>query len=154
MLFLLVLIPWSIYRQMRRSKITTEALVKLPLIFVGIGILGFGHWLPGNGGSWTVLAIGLSLSLAFGVWRGLRMPIWAEPDGWYMKGDRLTLVLWIALVSSKIVVDTIAGFAGIGEPVRPGEVLFAIGLSIAVQNVIQYRRSLAADRTVSVPAVS
>lgn len=51
LLILLVLVPWSIYRQMQRSTISGAGLMKLPLIFVAIGLLGFDHWFPGNGGS-------------------------------------------------------------------------------------------------------
>jgi hypothetical protein len=152
LLILLVLVPWSIYRQMQRSKISGAGLMKLPLTFVAIGLLGFDHWFPGNGGSWTVLAIGLLLSAGLGVWRGAKMPIWREHDGWYRQGNSLTLMLWIALIASKIVVDTIAGFIGIGEPVRPGEVFFTIGVSIAVQAVIEYRRSLGSETKAPVPA--
>src|SRR5687767_12727434 len=138
MLVLLVVIPWSIYRQMQKSEITGQGLIKLPLIFAAVGVLGFGHWLPGNGGSWAVLAIGVVLSAAFGVWRAVKMPIWREGGAWYHQGNRLTLTLWVALISVKIVVDVIAGFAGIGEPVRPGEVFFTIAISLAVQSLIEY----------------
>jgi hypothetical protein len=35
--------------------------MKLPLVVVAIGLLGFGHSCPGNGGSRAGLAIGLLL---------------------------------------------------------------------------------------------
>ena len=42
MLVLLVLLPWSIWRQMHEHEVTREGLFKLPLIFAAIGVFGFG----------------------------------------------------------------------------------------------------------------
>ena len=36
LLILLIVLPWSIWRQMRARPITAEGLVKLPLIFAGV----------------------------------------------------------------------------------------------------------------------
>ena len=43
LLILLVLVPWSIARQMQVDRVTTAGLIRLPLIFAAIGVLGFGR---------------------------------------------------------------------------------------------------------------
>ena len=38
LLILLVLLPWSIYRQMHAHEVTTKSLIRLPLIFAAVGL--------------------------------------------------------------------------------------------------------------------
>jgi hypothetical protein len=72
-LVMLVALPYSIYRQMQVNEVTPSGLIKLPLIFVAIGILGFGvntRDIDGGAGADLYLLGSTALAVGFGVWRG------------------------------------------------------------------------------------
>ena len=82
MLVLLVLLPWSIWRQMHEHEVTREGLFKLPLIFAAVGVLGFGTGaIPTDAAALGYLAFSLALSVGFGIWRGVELSIWRNADG-------------------------------------------------------------------------
>jgi hypothetical protein len=92
---LAVLLPWSIYRQMHEHRVARETLVKLPLIFIGVGLLfGGGGHVHGPAATAAMLG-GIAVSVLFGVARGAAMPVWQDAEGhWMTRGNRLTLTRW------------------------------------------------------------
>jgi hypothetical protein len=79
LLVLLVLLPWSIWRQMHAHEIIGSGLVKLPIIFAAIGVLGFGTaTIPIDTAALVDVAFCLALSVGFGLWRGERIDIWRK----------------------------------------------------------------------------
>src|ERR1700744_5411164 len=95
-LVLAVLLPWSISRQMHVHTISRGSLIKLPLLFAGIGLLvQSGSLVPGGRGATIAL------------------PIWQAEDGsWLSKGNRLTIVLWTALIACKFLLGTVGSVTG------------------------------------------
>ena len=80
MLVLLVLLPWSIWRQMHEHEVTREGLFKLPIIFAAIGVFGFGTGaIPTDAAALGYLAFSLALSIGFGIWRGVEIRSGATP---------------------------------------------------------------------------
>ncbi len=72
----LVLVPLSIYHRMRASIVSAAALLRLPLIYAGIG---------------------------FGIWRGVQVRVWRDAaHRYFVQGTRVTLALWGALISKMI----------------------------------------------------
>ena len=143
LLVLLVLLPWSIWRQMHVHEITREGLIKLPLIFAAVGILGFGtRDIAFDGSALTYLVISLTLSIVFGLWRGVKVSIWRDAAGHMVsQGNRTTLALWGVLLGSKFAMGTIASVTGLFPAEHAGEVFLFLGISFVAQNLVVARRS-------------
>ena len=144
LLVLLILLPWSIWRQMHEHEVTPAALVKLPLIFAAVGIAGLGtRTLPTDDAAIGYLAFSLLLSVGFGVWRGTRLAIRQDRRGRFLSvGTRTTLVLWVALLGSKVAMGTVASVTGWFPAEHAGEVFLFLACSFLAQNVVVARRTL------------
>jgi hypothetical protein len=144
-LVLAVLLPWSLYRQMQVNGITRESLIKLPLIFAGVGVLSqIGSPLPHNRAALAALTISVIASVALGVWRGLEIPAWRTADGgWACQGNRTTITLWVALIAFKFVLGAVGSQTGWFPEETVGEIFMTLGLSFAVQNLVVARRTIA-----------
>jgi hypothetical protein len=154
-LVLAVLLPWSLWRQMQVHEVTRESLVKLPLIFAGIGVVcQWGTPIPHSSGALLALAISIGASVALGVWRGEVMPLWRGENGaWMSQGNRQTLTLWIALIVFKFALGTVGSVTGWFPTEAVGVVFMTLGLSFAIQNlVVARRRDLRITSTARVPA--
>jgi hypothetical protein len=155
LLVLLFLLPWSIYRQMHPQPITRQGLVRLPLIFAIIGLLGLStRDIPADGAALGYVAFSLVLSIAFGVWRGALTSIWRDEAGVLMnQGNRTTITLWVALIATKVVLGTIASITEWFPAEHAGEVFLFLAFSFVAQNLVVARRSLwRPSRAVSLPA--
>ena len=141
---LAVLLPWSLYRQMQEHTVSRGSLIKLPLVFVGIGLLvQSGPLVPGGSGAALALTISVAASVLFGIWRGVAIPVWTAPDGSRMsKGNRLTITLWIALIAFKFLLGTVGSITGWFPVETISEIFITLGLSFAVQNYVVARRSI------------
>jgi hypothetical protein len=144
LLILLVLLPLSIYRQMQAHEVSPVALIRLPLIFAGVGLLGFGlRHLDVGADAVPYLALSAGLSIGFGIWRGAQVRVWRDANGSYFtQGTRLTLLLWAALILAKIAIDTVGAVMGALPSTHPGEIFMFIAVSFAAQNVIVARRTI------------
>ena len=143
LLVLLVLLPWSIWRQMHAHQVTREGLIKLPLIFAAIGVLGFGTGaIPTDGAAIAYLAFSLLLSMAMGVWRGYEISLWRDEEGNPIsKGNRTTIALWVALIGTKVALGTIASITGWFPAEHAGEVFIFLAFSFVAQNLVVARRA-------------
>ena len=154
-LVLLFLLPWSIWRQMHAHEITREGLIKLPLIFAIVGVVGFStRDIPTDGAAVAYIAFSLALSVAFGVWRGNKISIWRDAEGRQMSiGNRTTITLWVALLATKFGLGAVASVTKWFPAEHAGEVFLFLAVSFVAQNLIVARRSLwSARRTELVPA--
>jgi hypothetical protein len=143
LLVLLVLLPWSIWRQMHAHEITGSGLIKLPIIFAAIGLLGFGvSAIPTDAGALAYVAVCLALSVAFGIARGRRIDVWNDAGRWISRGNRTTLALWGALIGTKVVLGTIASVTGWFPAEHAGDVFMYLAVSFVAQNLVVAERSL------------
>jgi hypothetical protein len=144
LLVLLVLLPWSIWRQMHAHEITGSGLIKLPVIFAAVGVLGFGtDPVPTDGAAVAYIAFSLALSVAFGIWRGARIDVWRDAAGrWLSQGNRTTIALWVALIGTKVALGTIASITGWFPAEHAGDVFLFLAFSFVAQNVVVAQRSL------------
>lgn len=144
-LVLAVLLPWSISRQMHVHTISRGSLIKLPVMFAGIGLfVQSGSLVAGGRGAAIALAISVFLSVVLGVWRGAVVPIWqAENGSWQSKGNRQTIILWTALIACKFLLGTVGSVTGWFPEETVGMVFVTLGLSFAIQNIVVARRSIA-----------
>ena len=148
LLILLVVLPWSIWRQMHARPVTTEGLVKLPLIFAaaaGVTLL-VGHTPHVSVGTLTYDAICAVVAIGFGAWRGQRVSIWHDGDTPMQRGNRATLMTWVGLIALKVALGTVAAITG-WIPAEGAAAIFGfLALTFAVQSVVVARRTLWADR--------
>ena len=147
MLFIVlaVILPWSIWRQTHQHAVTRQSLVKLPLLFIGIGVVAqSGSPVPGGHAAAIALVISVTASIVLGVWRGAAIPVWRVGDGsWMSQGNRTTVTLWVLLIAFKFALGAFGSVTGL-FPVETTSAMFVtLGLSFAVQNLIVARRSIA-----------
>jgi hypothetical protein len=144
LLILLVLLPLSIYRQMQAHEISAAALVRLPLIYGAIGILGFGTGhLDVTGAAAPYIAASAVLSIGFGIWRGRQVRVWRERSGpWFTRGTRFTLALWAGLILGKVAINTLGAITGDLSSTHAGEIFLFIAASFVAQNLVVARRSI------------
>jgi hypothetical protein len=143
LLVLLVLLPWSIWRQMHAHEITGSGLVKLPIIFAAVGMLGFGiEAIPTDAAAIGYVGFCLALSVAFGVWRGVRLTVWHDAGRWMSRGNGTTLALWGALIGSKIALGTVAAITGWFPATHAGDVFLFLALSFIAQNLVVAERTI------------
>jgi hypothetical protein len=143
LLVLLVLLPWSIWRQMHAHEITGAGLVKLPIIFAAIGVLGFGtDAIPTDAAALAYVAFCLVLAVGFGLWRGARTDVWQDAGRWMSQGNRTTLTLWGALIGFKVALGTVASITGWFPAEHAGDVFLFLAISFVAQNIVVAQRSL------------
>jgi len=145
LLLLLLLLPPSIYRQMRANEVSAAALVRLPAIYAAIGLLGFGTGhLDLSGGAAPYIAISAALSIGFGIWRGVQVRVWRDAAGsYFVQSTRLTLALWAGLILGKIAINTVGAVTGaLPRGTHPGEIFLFIAVSFVAQNAIVARRTI------------
>jgi len=146
---LLIVLPWSIWRQMHARPVTVEGLVKLPLIF-------------GAAAAITTLTSALHqvttaevvynaacavLAIGFGAWRGQRVSLWQEGETTMQRGNRATLTTWVVLIALKIALGTVAAVTGWIPAEGAGTIFGFLALTFAIQNVVVARRTLWPPRT-------
>ena len=143
-LVLAVMLPWSLSRQMHERAITPQGLLRLPLIFAAIGVLGLRTQdIPTDAIAAAYVAFSLGVSVLLGVWRGAVIPVWQTSAGeWMVKGSRLTITLWVVLIATKLVMATVASIKGWFPAKGTSEVFLFIGISFASQNLVVARRSI------------
>lgn len=152
---LAVLLPWSIWRQMHVHTVSRASLIKLPLLFAGIGVLvQSGSLIQGGQAALVALMISVAASVVLGLWRGAVIPVWRAEDGsWVSQGNRLTITLWVVLIAFKFALGTVGSVTGWFPVETVGDVFATLGLSFAVQNLVVARRSIMhAVKIASVPA--
>jgi hypothetical protein len=142
---LAALLPWSIWRQMHPHTVTRQSLMKLPILFAGIGVLvQTGSALPDGRATALALMVSVAASVLLGVWRGAVIPVWRGENGdWMSQGNRTTLALWVLLIAFKFALGTVGSVTGLFGVESICEIFMTLGLSFAVQNVVVARRSIA-----------
>ncbi|KQV09912.1 hypothetical protein ASE03_26280 [Kitasatospora sp. Root187] len=81
------------------------------------------------------LAAGLAVSVAAGFLRGRTMPMWRDVSGrLHRRGNRLTLLLWLATIAVKLGLGALAEVA-FGEPFNANALWLGLGITLGTQQV-------------------
>jgi hypothetical protein len=148
LLIMLIVVPWSIWRQMHARPVTVNGLVKLPLLFAAaaavFGLTDHVHTITSAEVIYNAACA--VVAIAFGAWRGAHLSIWHEGDTAMQRGNRTTLTLWIAMIALKIALGTVAAVTGWIPAEGAEAVLGFFALTMAIQNLVVARRTLWAPR--------
>lgn len=79
---------------------------------------------------------GLLMSVGFGIWRGATMPVWRDESGQVVrKGDRTTLLLWVATVLVRLVLGAVQNRID-HVPFDVNGLWLGVGVTLAAQQVV------------------
>jgi hypothetical protein len=88
----------------------------------------------------AVLLAGLLISVLFGILRGRTMPMWRDDTGrLYRKGGRITLLLWLATLASRLLLGAFAQVT-FHEPFNLNALWLGIGVTFGTQQIIMTLR--------------
>ena len=140
---------YAIYKQSVKHEVNGAARFKLALIYGIVGLSVGGFYLPPSPTSWLILCGGMLLSVIVGVARGKLSRVWREPDGKvFVQGTPLTIALFLMLIGAKFAIGTWQYLTHRStEHGGFGEVLILIGLMVAMQAEIVWRRAQALQRS-------
>lgn len=148
---ILALTGWAIYKQTVVAEVVGRTRFTMAVVYAAAGLVVGGFDLPGGAAGWTMIVVGLALSLVVGLLRGRATRVWADADGRvWRRGTALTVGLFVGLIAVKFTLGALASVRGIDDGAGFGEVLVMIAVMIAVQAELIWRRAqrLPADRPV------
>jgi hypothetical protein len=155
---ILALTGYAVYQQTRKHEITGRSRFKLAIIYAVVGLV-LGVQFAHSTGAIALLAVSLLASLLVGYVRGIRSRLWRETDGRvFSQGTVFTVGLFLGLIAFKFALGTVAYFSHISYGDSLGEILLMVGLMLAVQAEIIWRRAQAMGvtktpaRVVAVPS--
>lgn len=145
---IVALVVYAIYTQSRRHEVTGHHRYKMAIIYAVVGLAVGGFSRPDDVAEWTLLLVGILLSVVVGVARGYWTRMWVEvgEDGRrhvQAQGTALTIGLFVGLVVAKFGLGTYAYLAGISDDGGFGEVMIMIAVMVAFQAELVWRRALA-----------
>ena len=141
LIIILALTGYAVYRQTRTHEVTAQGRFRLALIYAVVGV-SIGFHFDHTAASLGLLAISLLASLLVGLVRGTRTLVWRADDGRILsRGTVLTVGLFLALIAFKFALGTAAYFAHIPYGNDLGEILLMIGVMVAGQAEITWRRA-------------
>jgi len=144
-LAIVALTVYALYKQSIKHPVVGRTRFKLALIYIVVGVVVGGFYVPVDSLSWFLLAGSMLLSIVVGVARGSWSRLWREPDGQvFTQGTPLTIGLFLLLIGAKFALGTWQYMNH--QPNQHGgfgEVLILIGLMVAMQAEIVWRRAQA-----------
>lgn len=141
LLAIVALIIFAVYRQSRPHELIGSGRFKLAIIYIVAGVVIGGLHPPQEWQGWVLLASSIALSLIVGLARGRYTDMWASDGGVYVKGNRLTIGLFVAMIVVKFAMGFGAYFLHITTHGGFGEVVVMIGVMVAVQAQYLWRRA-------------
>jgi hypothetical protein len=133
----LLLVVRMISRQLRGSAVSARALVVLPAILLGLGVLNAGQALssatPAEVG---VLVLDLVVLLGLGLARGASIRVTLRSGVPFQQGGAVTIVLWLATVAVRVGMAFGAHALGVTGALTSASVAATLGVSIAAQNAL------------------
>lgn len=135
------LIGFVLYRQMRAQPLRGRRLVLLPAV---LGLFAFQQLArqPLDGlGTAALLVLSLAVGAAAGLWRGTTFRLWDQQGAVYVKGSRMTLVAWAALIAARLPFAVVSYEAKLPQGLVIGELLLALAVTFAAQNAVVWMRA-------------
>jgi len=129
-------------RQVTGSLVTQRSLTLMPMILLALGVLSVSTALNGaSTGELAFLGLDCAVLIGLGMARGASIRLTRQADGLFQKGTAATLTLWLLTIALRV------GAAFASTALWPDGVLnraalaLTIGLTIAAQNAMIYRRA-------------
>ena len=137
-----LVIAFILFRQMTAQQIRPARLVLLPAILLVFAVQQLtSQHLTLSASTVAYLAINLGVSIAAGLWRGTTFRVWAQFGATMMRGTRLTLAAWAALIAIRVAFAFAEHATRYGQGVVIGELLLALAFTFATQNIVIWRRA-------------
>jgi hypothetical protein len=134
------LISYAVYKQTKISPVTGRGRFRLALIYAIIGV-AVGVTMPHSAAGLGLIGASLIFSVVVGFARGACTRIWRGADGRVLsRGSVVTIALFLALIASKFVLGAVAYLLKIHDS-SMGEILVMIGVSVAIQAEVVWRRA-------------
>lgn len=144
-----VLIGFVLYRQMSRVALNPRRLVLLPVILAVFAVQQLSRQaLRFDAGTLAFLGVSLAVSILAGMWRGTTFRIWTDAGVVMTKGTALTLIAWVVLIALRLPFALVSHAANYPQGLVIGELLLALAVTFAAQNVVIWMRS---SRAVALP---
>ncbi|GAA1590657.1 hypothetical protein GCM10009804_53500 [Kribbella hippodromi] len=142
---LLVLVR-VIGRQVTGSLVTQRSLVVMPAILLGAGVLMLSSAMhTATTGELAFLVLDCVFLFGLGLARGASIRLTSTDQGLFQKGTSATLVLWLVTIGLRIGTSFAAAAIWPHSSFGQATLALTIGITIAAQNAMVYRRSLALD---------
>ncbi|WP_113718225.1 hypothetical protein [Arthrobacter dokdonensis] len=136
------LIAFILYRQMSAQPVKGLRLVVLPAALALFGLVQLARQPLATGvGGVVVLAVGLAIALAVGLWRGKTFRVWVEAGRLMAKGTAMTLVTWAVLIVVRLPFALLGLAADRPQGFVVGELLLALAATFAAQNAVIWGRA-------------
>ena len=143
---LLALTAYAIVRQTRRHEVVGSSRFTLAVIYAVVGVAVGGFSRPDSVAEVLLFLAGLALSVIVGLARGHLTRVWRDGDGRvYAQGTPTTIALFVGLVAAKFALGTVAYVLHVSDDGGFGEILLMIGVMVAFQAELVWRRARALD---------
>lgn len=139
-LLVLVLV---IGRQVTGSLVTQRSLALMPGILLVVGVLSAWPALSGaSGGEITFVAVDCVVLIGLGLARGASIRLARHEEGLWQKGTVATLLLWLVTIALRVGATFAATALWPEGKLSHATLALTVGLTIAAQNAVIYRRAL------------
>ena len=136
------LIGFVLYRQMTAQPLNGRRLVILPAVLGLFALQQLSHQqLAASGSAVAILVIGVAVGVAAGVWRGSTFRIWTLNGTAMVQGTWLTLVAWAVLILVRLPLAYYGHLVNEPQGLVVGELLLALAVTFAAQNVALWSRA-------------
>jgi hypothetical protein len=143
LLGLLVLLR-VIGRQVTGSLVTQRSLFLMPGIVLCVGLLSLSSAVhDASTGELAFLALDCVLLIGFGVARGASVRLTRTDEGLFQKGTATTLVLWLVTIALRVGTSFASAALWPHNSFGQATLALTIGVTLAAQNAMIYRRSQA-----------
>jgi hypothetical protein len=138
---------------MHARPVTTEALLKLPLIFAVVAAVALFTDVPAHTPDALVYdVVCAALAIGFGAWRGQRVSLTYDGTTPIQQGNRVTLMTWIAMIALKVALGTVAAVTGWIPAEGAAEIFAFLALTFMAQSAVVAGRTRSTGTVLHRPA--
>ncbi|MFF0344591.1 hypothetical protein [Kribbella sp. NPDC004875] len=131
-------------RQVTGSLVTQRSLFLMPGILLCVGLLSTSSAVhTASTGEIAFLALDCVLLIGFGFARGASIRLTQTDEGLFQKGTAMTLVLWLVTIALRVGTSFASAALWPHNSFSQATLALTIGVTIAAQNAVIYRRSQA-----------
>jgi hypothetical protein len=140
---LLVLVR-VIGRQVTGSLVTQKSLFLMPVILLGVGVVTISSAIhSATTGELAFLVLDCVVLAGFGIARGASVQLSQTDGGLFQKGTVATLVLWLVTIAVRVGTSFASAALWPHSTLGTSTLALTIGVTLAAQSAMIYRRSLA-----------